>query len=378
MSEWPTVPLSEFVTLKRGMDLPARERRPGPFKVLSSGETSGWHDEGPVQGPGFVIGRATNIGRPTWSDDDYWPLNTVLYVTDFQGNDPKFAYYWFLSQDLSAFNSGSVQPMLNRNYIAAVPVLRPPIEEQRRIAGALGVLDEKIRVNKEITATCLDLAEAQYKLSCADGSDLMPLKDTGKWLSGGTPSTSRDEFWGGVLPWISSASLRDFFVSESPRTLTAAGASAVPNIVPPGTILFVVRGMSLKSEFRVGITQREVAFGQDCKAIVPALPPALLAIALRAASADILRLVDEAGHGTGRLPSDLIGNLRLRIPRDKSLVSNLEALFSRGAAAARESRQLESLRDLLLPGLLTGRLRARETDHCIATVDSRGGRPGEG
>jgi type I restriction enzyme S subunit len=145
---WSRLPLSEFILLQRGFDLPKTKRRPGAYKVLSSGETSGWHDEGPVEGPGFVIGRATNIGRPTWSDEDYWPLNTVLYAKDFLGNDPKFAYYWFLATDLSAYNSGSVQPMLNRNYIANVPVDAPPLVEQQGIAATLGAFDKKINSNR--------------------------------------------------------------------------------------------------------------------------------------------------------------------------------------------------------------------------------------
>lgn len=87
-SDWKRRRLSDFVHLQRGFDLPERNRIAGPFKVLSSGETHGWHNEAPVKGPGFAVGRATNIGRPTWSDEDFWPLNTVLYVKDFLGNDP--------------------------------------------------------------------------------------------------------------------------------------------------------------------------------------------------------------------------------------------------------------------------------------------------
>lgn len=352
--------LAEFVTLKRGMDLPHRRRRPGHYRVLSSGESQGTHDEGPVKGPGFVVGRATNIGRPTWSDDDYWPLNTVLYAADFKGNDPKFVYYWFLANDLSRFNSGSVQPMLNRNYIAGVEVLRPPLPEQQAISGTLGVLDAKIESNIRLARTSLSLAEAIYRRGCAAGSDHVPLRDTGKWLSGGTPSTSRAEFWGGDLPWISSTSLKDFFIADSDRRLSPAGVSAASNVVPPGTVIFVVRGMSLKSEFRVGVTQRSVAFGQDCKAIIPEIPAATLATALRASSREILELVDEAGHGTGRLLTDLLEHHRIAVPRDESLAGTLAVLIDIGAAASEENRRLERLRDALLPELLSGRMRVRE------------------
>lgn len=142
------------------------------------------------------------------------------------------------------------------------------------------------------------------------------LKDAGTWLSGGTPFTDNSGYWDGDIPWISAASLKDFRISRSDRHVTELGAVSGTRLVPPGTVLFVVRGMSLKTEFRVGVTERQVAFGQDCKAIIPApgVNAKFLALALKARSRDILAMVDEAGHGTGRLPTDLIAKLRIDVP----------------------------------------------------------------
>ena len=144
----------------------------------------------------------------------------------------------------------------------------------------------------------------------------VPLKDAGTWLSGGTPYTDEPRYWNGDIPWISAASLKDFRINRSDRCVTEAGANAGTRLVPPGTVLFVVRGMSLKKEFRVGVTEREVAFGQDCKAILPrtGIDGKFLAFALKARSRQILGMVDEAGHGTGRLPTDLIFKLPLYVP----------------------------------------------------------------
>lgn len=142
------------------------------------------------------------------------------------------------------------------------------------------------------------------------------LKDAGTWLSGGTPFTDNPRYWDGDIPWISAASLKDFRISRSDRCITELGAVSGTRLVPPGTVLFVVRGMSLKTEFRVGVTERQVAFGQDCKAIipVPGVDAKFLALMLKARSRDILAMVDEAGHGTGRLPTDLIAKLRIDVP----------------------------------------------------------------
>jgi type I restriction enzyme, S subunit len=142
------------------------------------------------------------------------------------------------------------------------------------------------------------------------------LADCGTWLSGGTPNTAVSAYWGGDIPWITASSLTTRHLSTSTRRLTSLGLAAGSRIVPANTLIFVVRGMSLKNEFRVGLTTRDAAFGQDCKALVPreGIDPEYLLLAFEAARDRILRLVDEASHGTGRLQTPLLGALRVRIP----------------------------------------------------------------
>ena len=141
--------------------------------------------------------------------------------------------------------------------------------------------------------------------------------EAGKWYSGGTPSTSVAAYWNGETPWITSSSMHDFYINDSERRVTQKGIDNGTRLMPTDTIIFVVRGMSLKSEFRVGIAQRPVAFGQDCKAIVAnkdEIDPLFLANAIRAKSEEILGLVDEASHGTGRLQTGAIQQVVIPLP----------------------------------------------------------------
>jgi restriction endonuclease S subunit len=163
------------------------------------------------------------------------------------------------------------------------------------------------------------------------GWRLVPLGNAGSWLSGGTPLTDNPRYWSGETPWISAASLNEFHIKESYRRVTTLGARSGTQLVPAGTVVFVVRGMSLKKEFRVGVAQRQIAFGQDCKAIIPfsTIDGTFLALAMKARTNEILRMVDEAGHGTGRLPTDLISRLQIPIPRmeeQQRIVAILQAL----------------------------------------------------
>ncbi len=159
----------------------------------------------------------------------------------------------------------------------------------------------------------------------------VPLGDAATWSSGGTPRTGVAEYWDGPIPWISSGSLTEWKLTTSDRTLTEAGAANGSRMVPEGTTIFVVRGMSLKSEFRIGIAMKPMAFGQDCKALRArdGLDDLFLAYAIKAQTARILDLVDEAGHGTGRLNTDQMKELVIGIPppdEQREIVGVLSAL----------------------------------------------------
>ena len=106
--------------------------------------------------------------------------------------------------------------------------------------------------------------------------------------------------------------------------------------------------MSLKTEFRVGIAARPVAFGQDCKAIIvrEGIDPLFLANVLRAKAEEILGLVDEAGHGTGRLQTDLLKELEIPVPplpEQRAIASILGALDDKIELNRRMNATLEAM-----------------------------------
>lgn len=174
------------------------------------------------------------------------------------------------------------------------------------------------------------------------------------WYSGGTPRTTSPEYWGGTIPWISAASLDDFHVSESNRRVTELGAASGTRLVPEGTVLFVVRGMSLKSEFKIGITRRVVAFGQDCKALIPRpnIDGLFLAYAIKAQSEQVLDMVDEAGHGTGRLVTDRLQQLTVGVPPPTEQQAIAEVLGALDDKIEANTRLVALLRDLARAQLL--------------------------
>ncbi|MCP3164544.1 restriction endonuclease subunit S [Myxococcus qinghaiensis] len=143
-----------------------------------------------------------------------------------------------------------------------------------------------------------------------------PLTECGRLLSGGTPSKANAAYWEGHIPWYSSKELKAFELSDSELHVSAEGAANGSNLVPPGTVLFVVRGMSLANEFRVSRTLVEATFNQDVKALIPApdLDSRYLTRCLRWLQPRVLSSTEESSHGTKRLPGQVFENLPVPVP----------------------------------------------------------------
>ncbi|QDV40663.1 EcoKI restriction-modification system protein HsdS [Stieleria neptunia] len=86
---------------------------------------------------------------------DYWPLNTSLFVKDFHGNDPRFVFYLLTHLGLQNYCQGTGVPTLNRNNVHQVPVPVPPLSEQKRIAEILDRA-EALRSQRRAALALLD------------------------------------------------------------------------------------------------------------------------------------------------------------------------------------------------------------------------------
>ena len=158
-----TIALNEFITLQRGFDLPKDDRINGNVPVVASTGVGGYHNEAKVEAPGVVIGRSGSIGGGQFITENFWPLNTTLWVKDFKGHSPRYVYYLLKSIDFKRFNVGSGVPTLNRNHLSSVLVSDIGINTEKKIAKILGNLDDKIALNRQINQTLESMAQALFK-----------------------------------------------------------------------------------------------------------------------------------------------------------------------------------------------------------------------
>lgn len=225
---WDDATLGDLVKLQRGHDLPSQNRIDGEVKVIGGGGPNGFHNVARANAPGIVIGRSgSGIGNAWWSDEDFWPLNTGMYVTDYLGNDPRFCFLWLDWIDFTSHNSGGAQPSLNRNFIYPIPLPIPPLPEQRKIADILSTWDQAI----EKTEALLRNARTQKRAlmqQLLTGKRRFPEFEGQPWQEVplsviASPVTARNE--GHDLPVLTISSKAGFVRQDQKYSRNMAGRS---------------------------------------------------------------------------------------------------------------------------------------------------------
>ena len=142
--------IQDVLVLKRGYDLPESKRINGQYLIYSSNGIAGSHNEYKVKGPAVITGRSGSLGTVQYTENNCWPLNTTLYVSDFKGNNPKYISYLLQMLHLEKYGSGSAVPTLNRNHLDNLEVTFHSLIEQQHIVDIIGSLDDKIESNNKI------------------------------------------------------------------------------------------------------------------------------------------------------------------------------------------------------------------------------------
>jgi len=147
--EWEKNKVINIAPLQRGFDLVKKNIIQGEYPVGYSNGILAYHNEFKVEGPGVFTGRSGTIGNVHYTEENYWPHNTSLWVTDFKGNSEKFIYYFYKNLNPKRYDAGSGVPTLNRNDIHSLTKFVPCYEEQQKIADFFTLLDRRIEQQQE-------------------------------------------------------------------------------------------------------------------------------------------------------------------------------------------------------------------------------------
>lgn len=392
--EWREMNLGEAVELKRGYDLPSRERRDGPFPIVSSSGISGRHAEAKAKAPGVIIGRYGTLGEVYYITEDYWPLNTALYVRDFKGNDPRFISYFLRTLDFAAYSDKAAVPGLNRNDLHTAQIVLPPFAEQRAIAHILGTLDDKIELNRKMAATLEAMARALFK---AWFVDFEPVRAKMEGRDPGLPEPLTDLFPSRLVETEEGEIPEEWRlgnvgdIAENPRH------AARPSDIPVGTAYIALEHMPRRSlaldqwaeadgveSNKYWFERSDVLFGKlrpyfhkvciapldgVCSTDIVVLRPKSREywsyLALIASSVEFVAFTDQSSTGTKMPRTNWSDMSRYDIVLAPPQVLNafdrvVRPLLDKIAMSVHESRALAALRDALLPKLVSGELRVKD------------------
>lgn len=120
-SSWEIGSLSDYVELRYGKALKASDRVPSDVPVFGSSGVVGTHNQSLVEGPGIVVGRKGNVGSVFWSDDAFYPIDTVYFVH----TSLPLEYVYFNLHGQNFLNNDAAVPGLSRQQAYSLPFLRP-------------------------------------------------------------------------------------------------------------------------------------------------------------------------------------------------------------------------------------------------------------
>ncbi|ELV7515509.1 restriction endonuclease subunit S [Photobacterium damselae] len=394
---WIDTTVGEFCPFIYGKGLPKTKRLVGEYPVYGSNGCVDFHNDFYINGPGIIIGRKGSVGAVHLSTQPFWPIDTAFYVTKSTLGELRFTYYLLKSLGLEKMNSDSAVPGLNRDNAHALPIRIPESPESRELLGnQMALLDKKIAANSGVNQTLEQMAQAIFKSWFVDfdpvkakmngrrpeGMDsatasLFPEKlvsETGLpegWIQseigdevtvvgGGTPSKKNDDFWvDGDIHWTSPKDLsgvQDKVLLDTASKVTEAGLRKISSgLLPIDTVLLSSRapvGYLALAKVPMAINQGYIAM--KCEKLLP--PEFVLQWCVHRMDEIKQRA---SGSTFAEISKKSFKPISVVVPTGEVLSAYqklVKPLYDAITSNARQNEQLSSLRDTLLPKLLSGEL----------------------
>lgn len=193
--------------------------------------------------------------------------------------DSSYLFHWVKTPEFVSHMvrraTGASYPAVSDRIVLSSEIPLPPLPEQRRIADILDQADA-LRAKRRAALVELDTLTHSVFIEMFGNSATNPkgfplgtLGNVAAFVGGGTPSRAVPEYFTGSICWATSKDMRSRFLDDTQEHVTAAGVQAsATKVVPPGTILVVVKSKVLMHRLPVAISRVDTCFGQDLKGIV--------------------------------------------------------------------------------------------------------------
>lgn len=232
-----------------------------------------------------------NVGK--WNSDDALLNQRVCYIQSNSNCLLNDYLYYYLPGILKIINNATPSVTvkhLSANTLRKTQIPLPPLAEQQRIVDRIESLFAKLDEAKEKAQAVVDSFETRKAaiLHKAFTGELtakwreehgvvmeswrwIPLKKSGSWYGGGTPSMSRSEYWeNGTLLWVTAKDMKSDLIEDTLMHTNMFGVeNSSANYIAQPAVLFVMRSGILRRTFPVCMVKKPFTVNQDIKALVP-------------------------------------------------------------------------------------------------------------
>lgn len=186
------------------------------------------------------------------------------------------------------------------------------------------------------------------------------LAEVGRVYSGGTPSRAVPAYWGGRVPWVSTAEVGGSVITSTKESITEAGlANSAAKVAPAGTLVMAMYGQG-KTRGKTSILGIDAAMNQACAAIEPhaSVDPGYL-LAYLQHNYEMIRGLSNAG-GQQNLSGQIVKRIPVVLPplaEQKRIARAIRDIEDHAAALGCLISKKEAIKRSLMQQLLTGRTR---------------------
>ena len=411
MSEWKEYKLGEICDIKGGKRLPmgheliikrtnhpyikARDIRNGKISTENlefiSENTHNLISRYIVRENDVCLTIVANIGDvgivPKELDFANLTENAIRLTSISKIINPKYLNYLLASENYKKYceglAAGAAQAKLGIYKIKTINIKLPPLAEQNIIATILTAYDDLIENNNRRISILEQMAEQIYKewfvrmrfpgyenvefeKSVPKGWRWKKVEEVFKTSSGGTPSRQKEqEYYNGEIDWIKTGELKDSFIFDSEEKITVSGLNnSSAKLFPPNTLLMAMYGVNIG---QLGISVKPSTANQ---AVCVFAPKVLEEYSLyysfyffKSIRAHLFNI--SMGAAQQNLSQDIIKRIDFLQPDSKLLEkfdNAIKPTFELKLKLMLQTQTLKQTRDLLLPRLISGKLRVKEAE----------------
>ena len=303
----------------------------------------------------------------------------------------KWLYYYLQTNEaksiISNYLNGAVQKFLPLGFLREFPVREMP-RNAKEIISVLENIDSKIDNNNAIAAELEGMAKDLYdywfvqfdfpdengkpykssggkmvwneelKREIPEGWEVDRLGKACDTLLGGTPDTENALYWNGDIPWLNSGEVATSPVLNAEKTITKEGLkNSATSFASAGAVV-----MSITRYIRPSILGIDACFNQSVIAVIPneQIHSTYLYMFMLSQVERYMRL--RTGAQQPHINKETVDSTLITLPVDSVLnqfYDRVEPLFERQMIAMKEAKELESLRDFLLPILMNGQVKVK-------------------